>query len=75
MLEVGHHRLRCLIESHAHKQWQKRQRRRKRKERKELKRAAMARALELQANGEQDFEGFQVRPRCGAAPRAFHLIS
>ena len=54
---------------------EKEERRRKRKERKELKRAAMARALELQANGEQDFEGFQVRLRCGAAPRAFHLIS
>ena len=40
----------------------KEERRRKRRERKELKRAAMARALELQANGEEDFEGFQVRP-------------
>ena len=39
----------------------KEERRRKRRERKELKRAAMARALDLQTNGEQDFEGFQVR--------------
>ena len=54
---------------------EKEERRRKRKERKELKRAAMARALELQANGKQDFEGFQVRSRSGAAPRAFRLIS
>ncbi|KAM5541889.1 hypothetical protein V8D89_004618 [Ganoderma adspersum] len=38
---------------------EKEERRRKRRERKELKRAAMARALELQANGEEDFEGFQ----------------
>ncbi|KAI1784658.1 hypothetical protein LXA43DRAFT_196745 [Ganoderma leucocontextum] len=37
----------------------KEERRRKRRERRELKRAAMAPALELQANGEEDFEGFQ----------------
>ena len=41
---------------------EKEERRRKRRERRELKRAAMAHALELQANGEDEFEGFQVRP-------------
>ena len=39
----------------------KEERRRKRREKRELKRAAMARALELQANGNEEFEGFQVR--------------
>ncbi|PIL26857.1 hypothetical protein GSI_11037 [Ganoderma sinense ZZ0214-1] len=38
---------------------EKEERRRKRRERRELKRAAMAHALELQANGEDQFEGFQ----------------
>ncbi|EJF58160.1 hypothetical protein DICSQDRAFT_139644 [Dichomitus squalens LYAD-421 SS1] len=38
---------------------EKEERRRRRRERRELKRAAMARALELQANGEHEFEGFQ----------------
>ncbi|KAI0646690.1 hypothetical protein C8Q79DRAFT_685347 [Trametes meyenii] len=37
----------------------KEERRRKRREKKELKRAAMARALEQQVNGNEDFEGFQ----------------
>ncbi|KAI0360299.1 hypothetical protein OH77DRAFT_1418175 [Trametes cingulata] len=37
----------------------KEERRRRRREKRELKRAAMARALELQANGNEEFEGFQ----------------
>ncbi|KAI0327640.1 hypothetical protein GY45DRAFT_1327417 [Cubamyces sp. BRFM 1775] len=37
----------------------KEERRRKRREKRELKRAAMARALELQTNGNEEFEGFQ----------------
>ncbi|KAL1941798.1 hypothetical protein VTO73DRAFT_6798 [Trametes versicolor] len=37
----------------------KEERRRRRREKRELKRAAMARALEQQTNGDQEFEGFQ----------------
>ncbi|KAI0747229.1 hypothetical protein C8Q80DRAFT_1272005 [Daedaleopsis nitida] len=51
----------------------KEERRRRRRERKELKRAAMARALDLQASGEQDdFEGFQGSgPLSHALPSTF----
>ena len=60
---------------------EKEERRRKRRERRELKRAAMARALELQANGQEDFEGFQVRPRSlsswlpPARPAVFRVLT
>ncbi|RDX45368.1 hypothetical protein OH76DRAFT_1408132, partial [Lentinus brumalis] len=49
---------------------QKEERKRRRRERKELKKAAMAAALDVQANGEQDFEGFQ-----GSGPALPHLTS
>lgn len=56
---------------------EKEERKRRRRERKELKKAAMAAALDVQANGEQDFEGFQVCSALCSLPSpsasAFHV--
>ena len=51
---------------------EKEERRKRRRERKELKKAAMAAALDIQANGEQAFEGFQVCCLSSSFPPSCH---